>query len=102
MPPGVDEKPYASCEIIQKPRSTNWPEEAIRRINDKYDNYKYHTGSSSTGSESVSGSSVDTSDLTEDERQKIDICFRGLKTQVRMLFFYSLRLKTSLFFFVLR
>lgn len=83
MPPGntLDEKPYASCEIVPKPKNRNWSEEAIRRINDKYDNYKYNSGSL-TGSDSMSGSSVDTSELTEEERLKIDICFRGLKTQV--------------------
>lgn len=88
MPPGmrnVDEKPYASCEIIQKPK--NWSEEAVRRINDKYDNYNcnYATSGSTTGSDSASGSSIDTSDVSEEERLKIDICFRGLKTQVSNL-----------------
>lgn len=82
MPPGnLEEKPYASCEIV-KPKNRNWSDEAVRRINDKYDNYRYNSGSI-TGSDSMSGSSsVDTSEITEEERLKIDICFRGLKTQV--------------------
>lgn len=96
MPPGlknVDEKPYASCEIVQKPKNTNWSEEAIRRINDKYDNCKYNSGSIA-GSDSMSGSSsIDTSELTEEERLKIDICFRGLKTQVSAIFCTHIKLE---------